>query len=88
MNAWSLGSGAPRRCVLFGISVAFLEEGCHQGWDLVFQKLKRGSLFLLPVDPDVNSQLLFQHLVCICAAMLPAMMTGLSLHGHGVSSQQ
>jgi hypothetical protein len=38
--------------------VALLEEVCHWDWALRFQKLKPGlevqSLFLLPVDQDVE----------------------------------
>ena len=67
-----------RVCGLVRVSVAFLEEVCYCGWPLRFQNPNGAqchSLFLLPADPDVESQRLLQHHVCPHATMLPAMVT-------------
>lgn len=67
-----------RRCGLAGMSVALLEEVCCWGQVLRLQKLKRGrpsdSLSLPKCLWIKNSQLPLQYQVCLCAAMLPAMM--------------
>jgi hypothetical protein len=36
----AIGSGATRRCGLVRVGVALLEEVCHWGWTLRFQKLE------------------------------------------------
>ena len=53
-----------------------LEEVCHWGWTLRFQKLTPfpvSCLCLMFIDQDVSSQLLLQCHVCLSAAMLPTM---------------
>jgi hypothetical protein len=51
-------SGTSRRCSLVEIGVALLEEVCHWGWALRFQKLQPNPmahlLFLVPVNQDVE----------------------------------
>lgn len=61
---------------LLGEGVALLEDGCHCGWSLRFQKLKSEPVahFLLPADPEIDCQLLPQHYICLHSAVLPTMM--------------
>lgn len=40
-------------------------EVCHWGWGL---RLPVCSLCLMPVDPDVSSQLLYQYHICLLPA--------------------
>jgi hypothetical protein len=53
--------------------VALLEEVCHRGWALRFQKHKQGPVslsLLLPAIPDVELSVLLQFHVCLHAVML------------------
>lgn len=63
-----VGSGTNSRCGLFGgkvsLGTGFKVSGCSC-------QAQCHSLFLLPSDPDVNSQLPLQHHVCLDAAMFP-----------------
>ena len=63
-----------------GGGVASLEEVCHWGWALRFPKFIRSQLAtpttpdLVPVDWDVNFQLMLRHHTSQSAAMLADMM--------------
>jgi hypothetical protein len=73
-----------REIVWEGLGVALLEEGCHWGWTLGFQKPMPFSseLFLSSLwslSQDVSPQLLLQFHVRLPAALLSAMMVMLIL---------
>jgi hypothetical protein len=52
---WSPVHGTIRKCDLFVVGVALLEEVCHWGWVLVFQRPKLVSVSLaLPADLNVE----------------------------------
>ena len=53
--------------------VVLLEEVCHSGCDLTFQKLKLGSVApcLLPVDLDIKLSATAQYHVCLHAPYSP-----------------
>jgi hypothetical protein len=60
-----------RTCGLVRVGVIFLEEVCHLGWALKFQKLKPGPMSLSSYCLLIqmwNSQLLFQHTVYLCVS--------------------